>query len=205
MSSSQVLLSAVSLQPDQARLRRRPPCLVQLASTGPARIWVLDRDLSNVIGRDNRYSTVIVDDAKVSCRHADIRWEHGRWVLYDLQSTAGTRVNGHCIQRRRLQPFDRIRLGKTTLIFVPGRRMRVPQNGHDPASWLSTSLDAAVRGAGPGCSGRLGCATVVHPWQLDSGRLHPGRRGRECELHGDVSHWRLVLHHSNCEEVRNLG
>lgn len=156
MRTSQVLLSDVSLQPAQTR----PPCLVQWASDGPAHTWVLDRDSSNVIGRDNRYSTVIVDDAKVSCRHADIRLEHGRFVLYDLQSTTGTRVNGHRIQRRRLQPFDRIRLGKTTLIFVPGRRMRVPQNGHGPASWLSASVDAAI--AAPALGAPAGSA--AQPW-----------------------------------------
>ncbi len=93
MSTSQVLLSDVPLWPAQARLSSPAACLVQLAPGRPAHTWVLDWDLSNVIGRDSRYSTVIVDDAKVSCRHADIRWEHGRWVLYDLQSTAGTFVN----------------------------------------------------------------------------------------------------------------
>jgi hypothetical protein len=104
----------------------------------------------------------VLDDPKVSCRHADIRWERGRFVLYDLQSTAGTFVNGRRIQRHPLRPFDQIRMGRTTLFFVPGRRVRALQDGHRPA--LRPLTAAAAGGAVPALPGSA--TSAVQRWCL---------------------------------------
>jgi len=39
----------------------------------------------------------VLDDRRVSRRHAEVRLRLGRYTLYDLQSTNGTFVNGRRI------------------------------------------------------------------------------------------------------------
>jgi len=66
----------------------------------------------------SRQCDVTVDDANVSRNHAEVRPRGGSWVLSDLGSTNGTRLN-----RRRLEgpevlkPGDEIELGTTLLTF----------------------------------------------------------------------------------------
>jgi hypothetical protein len=70
------------------------------------------------LGR-SRQSDVMVDDANVSRAHAEIR-PHGRaWILTDLGSTNGTRLNGRRVTRpETLAPGDEIELGTATLRFI---------------------------------------------------------------------------------------
>jgi hypothetical protein len=66
----------------------------------------------------SRQCDVTVDDPNVSRTHAEVRPRGGSWVLSDLGSTNGTRLN-----RRRLEgpevlkPGDEIELGTTLLTF----------------------------------------------------------------------------------------
>jgi hypothetical protein len=57
----------------------------------------IDRDLL-VLGRSSD-SDVILRDPEVSRHHAELRNDHGRWVLRDLRSTHGTTRGGHRIDR----------------------------------------------------------------------------------------------------------
>ena len=70
--------------------------------------------------RDNDY--VIDDDARVSRQHIRIRFrEHeGEWVflLRDLDSTHGTKVNGEDVLQKALEDRDVIRVGKTSMTFL---------------------------------------------------------------------------------------
>ena len=49
---------------------------------------------------------VILDDKRVSRRHAQLRRRYEQYVLYDLDSTGGTTVNGIRIREAVLQPDD---------------------------------------------------------------------------------------------------
>lgn len=60
---------------------------------------------------------VVLSDPTVSRRHAQLRWRFGRYVLYDLGSSAGTRVNGHLVAEAVLEPGDVIRLGTVDIIY----------------------------------------------------------------------------------------
>jgi hypothetical protein len=60
---------------------------------------------------------VVLSDPTVSRRHAQLRWRFGRYVLYDLGSSAGTRVNGHPVAEAVLEPGDVIRLGAVDIIY----------------------------------------------------------------------------------------
>jgi pSer/pThr/pTyr-binding forkhead associated (FHA) protein len=60
---------------------------------------------------------LVLADPHVSRRHAEIRLQSGRFVLRDLNSTAGTRVNGQLIHEHSLQPGDVIGIAGLTLIY----------------------------------------------------------------------------------------
>ncbi len=69
------------------------------------------------IGRSSD-SSLVLQDPSVSRLHAEIVRRHGRCVLTDFRSKAGTLVNDHPVQDPvHLQPGDRIRMGGTLLIF----------------------------------------------------------------------------------------
>jgi pSer/pThr/pTyr-binding forkhead associated (FHA) protein len=69
------------------------------------------------IGRDGVSCDFVLDDDSVSARHARIKHERGQFVLYDLASTNGTRLNGDRIQRAALVDGDEIALGDVKLVF----------------------------------------------------------------------------------------
>lgn len=69
-----------------------------------------------VIGR-SRDCDAVLDDANVSRRHAELRLENGGWVVADLGSTNGIKVNGRRVEQARLEPGDELRVGVTDLTF----------------------------------------------------------------------------------------
>lgn len=68
------------------------------------------------IGRrlDNQ---LIIDDPRVSRNHAQLRTIKGRFVVFDLNSTGGTFVNGQRTSQSVLYPGDVISLAGVALIF----------------------------------------------------------------------------------------
>jgi hypothetical protein len=69
------------------------------------------------LGR-SRQCDVTVDDPNVSRTHAEVRPRGGSWVLADLGSTNGSRLNGHRVEGTEvLKPGDEIELGTTVLQF----------------------------------------------------------------------------------------
>jgi hypothetical protein len=70
-----------------------------------------------VIGR-NPDCDLVVMDPTVSRRHAELRREGGRWVLADLGSSNGTRVNGWRVRRATVGVGDELMLGDQRLVFA---------------------------------------------------------------------------------------
>jgi pSer/pThr/pTyr-binding forkhead associated (FHA) protein len=69
------------------------------------------------LGR-SRQCDVVLSDANVSREHAEIRPRGGSWVLTDLGSTNGSRLNGRAVEGSEvLKPGDDIELGATVLRF----------------------------------------------------------------------------------------
>ncbi|MDQ1696602.1 MAG: hypothetical protein QOJ03_1955 [Frankiaceae bacterium] len=58
-----------------------------------------------------------LNDPGVSRRHAEIRQEGGDFVVVDLGSTNGVRVNDASVTRQSLKTGDRVEIGSTTLVF----------------------------------------------------------------------------------------
>ena len=58
------------------------------------RTWTLDPSRPYTLGRDPQ-GDIVLDDARVSWRHATISWSGRSWVIEDHGSTNGTWVNGN--------------------------------------------------------------------------------------------------------------
>lgn len=91
-------------------------------------VLALSADGVYVLGRA-RGADITIEDSKVSRRHAEIGlFGPGAYVLADLDSTNGTRINGTPVRKKAaLQHGDLITLGDTTLRFVV-------QEGSNPPS-----------------------------------------------------------------------
>jgi len=69
-----------------------------------------------LIGR-SRDCDVTLEDPNSSRRHAELRNEDGYWIVTDLGSTNGVKVNGRRVEEAVLQPGDELALGLARLRF----------------------------------------------------------------------------------------
>jgi len=97
---------------------RRPPILG----------WIVDLD-GRQSGQDFRISDsriligagpdcqIRLDNSQASDRHLSLKSEGGKFILTDLASTNGTKVNGVSVDKVELKDGDRIQIGATTYMF----------------------------------------------------------------------------------------
>lgn len=106
--------------------RRRPAREASPDGPKPARLFVtegnergrsIDLGAGPVLVGRSRACTLTLTEPNASKEHLRIAWEGGAWVLTDLESSFGTRVNGRAATRTELSPFDRIAVGDTVMIF----------------------------------------------------------------------------------------
>ncbi|HET6426418.1 MAG TPA: FHA domain-containing protein [Planctomycetaceae bacterium] len=85
------------------------------------------------IGREIE-NTIQLNDDRVSRFHAKVQDDGGRVILTDLDSTNGTRVNGHPVQIRVLQQGDLVTIGRCVLRFgeLPAAPERAPSLSDEP-------------------------------------------------------------------------
>ncbi len=70
-----------------------------------------------LIGRSEDCDLTLAD-SRASSRHASIEWAEGEgYILKDLDSQNGTRINGAAASEHRLADMDRIEIADSTLIF----------------------------------------------------------------------------------------
>jgi len=62
-------------------------------------------------------NNLVLDDPRVSRSHAELRAINGRYVLFDLDSTGGTFVNGLKITQSVVYPGDVISLAGVNLVY----------------------------------------------------------------------------------------
>jgi hypothetical protein len=79
------------------------------------RVFPLDQPVINIGRRPDNH--LVMADPRVSRGHAQIRAIRGQYVLFDLNSTGGTAVNGRRIQQCALKPGDVISLSGVPLIY----------------------------------------------------------------------------------------
>jgi pSer/pThr/pTyr-binding forkhead associated (FHA) protein len=68
------------------------------------------------IGREEGNS-IQLNDERISRFHAKIQEDQAKWILTDLDSTNGTKVNGEDIQIRILRFGDIVTVGRSVLLF----------------------------------------------------------------------------------------
>lgn len=96
---------------ERARTRHETALLI----TGGRRLVVGPSGAT--IGRSRRCD-VMLDDPNVSRTHAEVRPRGGSWVLTDLGSTNGSRLNGRRLEGSEvLKPGDEIEVGTSRLTF----------------------------------------------------------------------------------------
>ena len=90
----------------QSTVAATPPNLLALDWSGAREELLIGRHPS---------CDVIVPAGTVSRRHAQLRFRDGGWILQDLESMNGTRVNGQTVGRCRLRPGDQLLLADQLL------------------------------------------------------------------------------------------
>jgi pSer/pThr/pTyr-binding forkhead associated (FHA) protein len=80
------------------------------------RVLTLGMGRTLTIGRAPTNDLELVDPA-ISGEHCRVKPEDGGYVLYDVESTNGTMVNGVPVDRHVLKPGDVISLGQVGISF----------------------------------------------------------------------------------------
>jgi hypothetical protein len=62
-------------------------------------------------------SDIVLDDPAVSRQHAQLRWSNGHFIIMDLGSKSGLRVNNKPVDKHVLENGDVILLGQSSLIY----------------------------------------------------------------------------------------
>jgi hypothetical protein len=78
---------------------------------------------------------VILEDARVSRHHAQLRRRYGRYVLYDLGSSGGTKINSYPVEECVLHAGDIISLAGVQIVYGedPPTPIPLPANEDTPA------------------------------------------------------------------------
>ncbi|MFJ5528198.1 FHA domain-containing protein [Streptomyces sp. NPDC093261] len=111
------------------------------------RTWTLDPSRPYALGRDPQ-GDIVLEDARVSWRHATIGWNGSSWVLEDRGSTNGTFVGGRRVHRLEIGAGTTVHLGNPTdgpalSLSGPAAVVAAPQAGPGRQPY-------AAQGAGAG-------------------------------------------------------
>ena len=87
-------------------------------------IYPLRQAVVNIGRRADNH--LVIDDERVSRLHTQLRVVRGQFVIFDLESTGGTWVNGERIRQKILQPGDVISLAGLPLIY--GQEAAYPED-----------------------------------------------------------------------------
>jgi len=91
------------------------PNRIAFLIVGGTKVFTLNQAVTNIGRRLDNH--LVVDDPRVSRYHAQIRYVRGRFIIFDLNSTGGTYVNGQRISQSVLYPGDVISLAGLPIVF----------------------------------------------------------------------------------------
>lgn len=100
------------------------------------------------IGREED-NHVRLNDERVSRFHAKVQEDEGKIILTDLESTNGTRVNGHPVKMRVLQIGDQVQIGRCLLLYGSPQQIeaRIKEGGR---RWTGDQTLTTGSGGGAG-------------------------------------------------------
>src|SRR5712691_1672772 len=109
------------------------------------------RDLPTpvTIGREEG-NLLRLNDERISRFHAKVQVDNDDFILTDLESTNGTRVNGTVVQIRRLRFGDRVSVGRSLLLFGSNEEIaaRLANLGGKP-SFTGGNMSGSLPAQGP--------------------------------------------------------
>lgn len=162
------------------------------------------------IGREEG-NAVQLNDERISRYHVKIQEDDGRLVVTDLDSTNGTRVNGHVCNLKILRYGDTISVGRTVLLV--GSREQVAAWFAEDATSSLDNPDKSSSGSGGDESYDFDLSTGLAPHrspQLSSHEivlprgLTPGQAAELRELLDHIhSGMRIVLDGATVDEKEN--
>ena len=89
--------------------------LIGMSGDVKGKTFPIDRDVIS-IGR-SKDNTISIDNPTVSGHHCSISKDGERYILRDLESTNGTRLNSRDVTESRLRPKDLVQVGSVEFIF----------------------------------------------------------------------------------------
>jgi VWFA-related protein len=90
----------------------------------------IDLKATVTIGRDERNELGLFKDKDIAQDHAEVIREHGRYIIKDKGSVAGTFVNKKRVRgRQELADGDVIDIGQSTILFTEGTSRTCPHCG----------------------------------------------------------------------------
>lgn len=113
-------------------------------------------------------NTIQLNDDRVSRFHAKVQDDGGSVILTDLDSTNGTRVNGHPVQIRVLQLGDLVTIGRCVLVFGD-----VPAGKHLPTVGADEPPTAFHQSLSPPTSDELDFLSPPPAMTIEGERLFP--------------------------------
>jgi pSer/pThr/pTyr-binding forkhead associated (FHA) protein len=105
------------------------------------------------IGREED-NQIRLNDERVSRFHAKVQEQDGKYILTDLDSTNGTRVNGHPVTMHVLQIGDQVHIGRCLLIFGSPEQLAArsaPTDADDPRGTVESVEDRATSSGDDEC------------------------------------------------------
>ncbi|MEU3750610.1 MULTISPECIES: FHA domain-containing protein [Streptomyces] len=145
------------------------------------RTWTLDPSRSYTLGRDPQ-GDLVIDDARVSWRHATISWGGRSWVIEDHGSTNGTFVHGQRIHQMEIGPGSAVNLGNAT----DGPRLNLAASGAAAVPQQQAPAHQAPAHQ-PAAAAQADWATHQAPPQQQGWPQH-GAQGGHAPAHQQVPH-----------------
>jgi len=101
------------------------------------------------IGREED-NDIQLNDERISRFHAKVQEDGGRIILTDLESTNGTRVNGHPIRLRVLRNGDLIMIGRCVLLMGgPEELQKLRERLRHAPETREAAFESATQAFGP--------------------------------------------------------
>jgi len=108
-------LESVAETQDMLQNLEEAPARAAFLIVGGTKVYSLDHAVTNIGRRLDNH--LVVDDPRVSRYHSQVRYARGRFIIFDLNSTGGTFVNGQRTTQSALYPGDVISLAGLPIVF----------------------------------------------------------------------------------------